>query len=266
MNVLDPRAVRSLILRQSKRANVGHIGSALSIVELLCAVYGSVLRYPSPRDPGRDRFVLSKGHAALALYAVFQLKDWLSERDLDSYCGDETALGVHPERRLSGVDFTTGSMGMGLGFAGGAALAARLQKSDRRAFALISDGECNEGSIWEAAMFAAHHELANLVVLIDWNRQQAFGHTTDVLQLDRIEDRWDSFGWDVHRADGHDVAALENILRRLDYTTGKPHVIIADTICGKGVSYMEGKVAWHYLPMTDDEFRQAITEVGEPST
>jgi transketolase len=266
MTPLDPRVIRSHILRQSKRAHVGHIGSALSVVELLCAVYGSALRANSPTDPQRDRFVLSKGHAALALYVVLYLKGWLTASELESYCGNDTPLGVHPEHRVAGIDFSTGSMGMGLGFAAGAALAARLQGADRRAFALLSDGECNEGSVWEAAMFAGHHALANLVVLLDWNRQQAFGYTRDILRDDNMRERWASFGWHVQCVDGHDCAALENALARLDYRSGKPHVLIADTTFGKGVSYMESKIEWHYRPMDDEHYERALAEVeGVPA-
>jgi transketolase len=263
MNELDPRVVRRHILEQSKRANVGHIGSALSVVEIVCALYASTLRVESRADPDRDRFVLSKGHAALALYVVFHLKGWMTAEQLDSYCADNSLLGVHPDHRLSGIDFSTGSMGMGLGFAAGAALAARLQRSKRRAFALLSDAECNEGSIWEAAMFAAHHQLANLTAIIDANGQQAFGTTVDVLNTEPLADRWRAFGWDVHEVDGHDLRALVGALHGLNYDSDKPHVIIARTVCGKGVSYMEHQVKWHYWPMNDSEYRQAQSEMRE---
>lgn len=264
MTPIDPRRVRRLIIEQSRRANVGHIGSALSVVDILCALYGSSVRASSPNDPNRDRFVLSKGHAALALYAVLHLKGWITADELNSYCGNNTLLGVHPDHRLKGVDFSTGSMGMGLGFAAGAALAARLHRSERRAFALLSDGECNEGSVWEAAMFAGHHELANLTALIDANRQQAFGFTKDVLNNEPFVTRWQSFGWEVHEVDGHDLGALETLLDRLNYTSGKPHAIIAHTVSGKGVSYMEGQIKWHYWPMNDAECQQALAENENP--
>jgi transketolase len=266
MNEFDPRVVRRHILEQSKRANVGHIGSALSVVEILCALYASALRVESPADPERDRFVLSKGHAALALYVVLHLKGWIAAERLDSYCADHSLLGVHPDHRLRGVDFSTGSMGMGLGFAAGAALAARLQRSKRRAFALLSDAECNEGSIWEAAMFASHHQLANLTAIVDANGQQAFGTTSAVLNSEPFAERWRAFGWDVHEVDGHDVRALIGVLRSLNYDSGKPHAIIARTVCGKGVSYMEHQVKWHYWPMNDAEYRQARLEIEGVAT
>src|SRR5687767_13586036 len=163
---ISPAAVRRIIIEQSKRAGVGHIGSALCIADIISVLYGNEMHIPSPDHPDRDRFVLSKGHAALALYSVMHLKGWLSKEQLDTFCGDGSQLGVHPEYCLRGVDFATGSLGQGLSFGTGAALAARRQGSTRRAFVLMSDAECNEGSSWEAIMFAAHHHLSNLVVVL----------------------------------------------------------------------------------------------------
>jgi transketolase len=171
-------------------------------------------------------------------------------------------LGVHPDHALAGIDFSSGSLGQGLPVATGAAVAARLQRSSRRIFVLLSDAECNEGASWESAMFGAHHALSNLVVIIDLNGQQAFGHTKDVLSLEPMADRWRAFGWDVHEVDGHDVAALSGSIRSLDYTTGPPHVIIARTTFGRGVSYMESSIDWHYRPMSDEQFAQANRELG----
>ncbi len=255
------RQIRRVTLDQSKRANVGHIGSALSVADIIAALYGGVLRGRDPKDPGRDRFVLGKGHAMLAVHAALFLKGWLSQEELNTYCGDGSRLGVHPEYGLPGVDFASGSLGQGLSLAAGAALAARLQRSPRRAFALLSDAECNEGSVWEAVMFAAHHQLANLVAIVDLNGQQALGYTDQVLSLRPMADRWRAFGWDVHEVDGHDVASLQQTLAALDTAAGPPHVLIARTTFGKGVSYMEGQIKWHYWPMSDAECRQALQEV-----
>src|SRR5438552_15150583 len=160
------REIRRIILEQSKRAHVGHIGSALSVADIVATLFSSVLEIADPDDPERDRFVLSKGHAALTLYAALHLRGWLTETQLDTYCADGTALGVHPERTLRGVDFSTGSLGHGLSLGTGAAYGARLQGSARRVFVLVSDAECNEGSLWEAVMFAAHHRLSNLVAIV----------------------------------------------------------------------------------------------------
>jgi transketolase len=258
---ISGNAIRRIVLAQSKRAGVGHIGSALSVADIVAALYGGVLRVQDPADPERDRFVLSKGHAVLAVYAALSLRGWLAPEQLDTYCGDGSLLGVHPEHALPGIDFASGSLGHGLSYAAGAALAARMRGSARRAFALLSDAECNEGSVWEAAMFAAHHGLANLVAMVDLNGQQALGYTDEVLSLSPLAPRWESFGWDVHEVDGHDVEELATVIGRLDTVTGRPHVLIAHTVFGKGVSYMERQIKWHYNPMSDDEYRQAVAEI-----
>ena len=182
--------IRRIVLDQSKRAGVGHIGSALSVVDIVAAAYAGVLEIASPDDPDRDRFILSKGHAALAVYAALFLRGWLTQEDLDGYCGDGALLGTHPEHALRGVDFSTGSLGHGLSIGAGSALAGRLLGSRRRVFVLLSDAECNEGSVWEAAMFAAHHRLSNLVAIIDLNGQQALGYTRDVMNLSPMAARW----------------------------------------------------------------------------
>ena len=232
------------------------------VADILAALYGRVLRVPSTTDPERDRFVMSKGHAALALYAALALRGTIDHADLKTYCGDASLLGVHPEHELAGVDFSTGSLGQGLGFAAGAALAARLQGSSRRAFALLSDAECNEGSVWEAVMFAAHQGLSNLVALIDLNGQQALGYTKDVIRLDRMEERWAAFGWDVHGVDGHDTDALVATIASLNTSSGPPHVLVCHTTFGRGVSYMQQGIKWHYWPMSEPEFEQAMAEIG----
>lgn len=253
-------AIRKIILQQSKRANVGHIGSALSVADLIAVLYGGILNIPSPDDPERDRFILSKGHAALALYAALHLKGWISEAELDTFCADGSLLGVHPEHQLKGIDFSTGSLGQGLSIGAGAALAARLQRSGRRVFVLISDAECNEGSIWEAAMFAAHHELGNLIALLDLNGQQAFGYTPDVLRLTNMWERWGAFGWEVQSVDGHSPEAIKRTIQNFA-ADGAPHILIAKTVFGRGVSFMENQIKWHYLPMSEHEYLQALDDI-----
>jgi transketolase len=256
--LVQPSELRRVILEQAFRAGVGHIGSALSVVEILAALFGRVLR-GEPDEPDRDRFVLSKGHAALALYAALYLGHRLSREELETYCGDGTLLGTHPEHALAGVDFSTGSLGHGLSIGAGAALAARMQASDRRAFVLVSDAECNEGSLWEAVMFAAHHRLANLVVIVDANGQQALGYTHEVLDLEPLSARFDAFGWAAEDVDGHDVDALATAL---ESRGDRPRAVVARTTFGKGVSYMEGLVKWHYWPMSDADYERALAEVG----
>jgi transketolase len=257
---ISGRGIRRHVLEQSKRANVGHIGSALSVADILASLYGGVLRGHA-NDPDRDRFVMSKGHAALALYAALHLTGHMTHEVLETYSGDGSELGVHPHHGLSGVDFSTGSLGQGLSMAAGAALAARLQGSHRRVYVLTSDAECNEGSVWEAAMFAAHHRLDNLVAIVDSNRQQALGYTKDVISLDPLEERWRAFGWDVHSVDGNDQAEITSAIKELP--PGLPHVLIAHTTFGKGVSFMESQIRWHYLPMNDEQYALALREIGD---
>lgn len=261
--VQDARRIRRKVLDCSFRAHVGHIGSCLSVAEILATLYRDVLQGTSPDDPARDRFVMSKGHAALALYAALRLRGWLADAELETFCGPGGGLGVHPEPGTAGIDFGTGSLGQGLSFGTGAALAARLQGSARRAFVLVSDAECNEGALWEAVMFAAHHRLSALVAIVDVNGQQALGYTKEVLDLEPLGARFAAFGWDVAEVDGHDTVALEGALTRPPSPGGAPRAVLARTTFGKGVSFMERRVAWHYLPLTAEQYAVAIAEVGE---
>lgn len=255
------REIRVAVLSGSKRANVGHIGSALSIADIIAALYGRVLRIERPDDPDRDRFILSKGHAALAVYAALRARGWIDEETLSGYCTDATFAGTHPDHHLPGIDFSTGSLGQGLSFGTGAALAARLQGSGRRVFVLVSDAECNEGSVWESVMFAAHHRLSNLVAIVDANGQQALDHTHRVLDLSPLEARWAAFGWRAHLVDGHDLPELCGALSG-DDSAAAPRVVLAQTVFGRGVSFMERAIKWHYMPMNDDEYRQALDQVN----
>lgn len=260
--VLTSNQVRKVIVEQSKRANVGHIGSALSIVDILVALLPGLKNFGQKDTADRDRFILSNGHTSLALYAVLYSLGIISQEDLNSYCADDSYLGVHPEFAINGVDFSTGSLGQGLSFGAGCALAARLQKSDQKVFVLLSDAECDEGSVWEAVMFASHRHLSNLVVIIDLNGQQAMGYTDDVLNLSPMADKWDAFKWDVHEVNGNDVNKMRNVISSLNFAIGQPHVLIASTLFGKGVSFMEKQIKWHYLPLTDEEYQQALLEIG----
>lgn len=250
-------AIRRTIIEQSYRAGVGHIGSALSIADLVAAVVGGPARLDTEHD--RDRIVLSKGHAALALYAALHLDGRLDDGAIDTYCADGTCLGVHPERDLDGVDFGTGSLGQGLSLGAGAALGAKRQGSDRRVFVILSDAELNEGSTWEAVMFAAQHELDNLTLLIDLNGQQALGYTHEVLGVGTAEEKLAAFGWSVEAVPGHDQAALGDALERDG--GGRPRALVARTTFGYGVSFMESKIEWHYLPLDEDSYGKAIGEL-----
>lgn len=255
-------SIRRTVIEQSFRAGVGHIGSCLSIADVLAALYGGVLRGTGHDDPGRDRFILSKGHAALALYAALHEAGQLELADLNSYCADGTAVGGHPDHMLAPIELSTGSLGQGLSVATGLALGGRLSDSPARVFVLLSDAECNEGAVWEAAMFAAHHGLGKLVAIIDANGQQALGRCSDVLATEPLSERWRAFGWDAHELDGNDPDALAAQLDALGSDDpGQPHVVVARTTFGKGVSYMEGQVHWHYWPMSEQLYTQAIGEL-----
>jgi transketolase len=252
--------IRRIVVDESWRAGVGHIGSALSIADIVAALYGATL---AGTGAERDRFVLSKGHAALALYAALAETGRMPIEQLETYCGDDSLLGAHPEHALPGIDFSTGSLGQGLSLGVGAALAAHRQRSPRRTFVLLSDAECNEGSIWEAAMFAAHHRLSSLVAIVDVNGQQALGYTHDVLDPGPARARWQASGWHALVVDGHDAQRLSATIATLDMCSpGPPTVLLADTVFGKGVSFMERRIEWHYLPLDDAQHQRAVDEVA----
>jgi transketolase len=222
-------------------------GRRRSIVDILAALYGGVLHAAAPDDPDRDRFVLSKGHAALALYAALVLKGWITPLDLATFCGDDTRLGVHPERAVAGIDFSTGSLGHGLSLAAGATVAARMQGSERRAFCLMSDGECEtwrrppgvEGSRERDQLLRSPHRDRRL------NGQRAFGATRDVIDPGDMAARWRAFGWRASEVDGHSIETLTQVLGDRGDASGPPHVVLARTVFGKGVSFMEQGTSRH---------------------
>ena len=244
------------LLGMYKKANSGHIGASLSCLDILICLFFD-------RMKKEDKFILSKGHAAVALYTVLAKSGRFPESDLESFYKDGTLLAAHPpcSRMLEGVHFGTGSLGHGLSLAAGIALSNRFSGTKFKVYCVLSEGDCNEGSTWEAVMFAAHHKLANLVAIVDLNGQQALGYTGQVLSLQPLAERWRAFGWEVHEVDGHNVAALQETVAGFDTALGAPHVLIAHTTFGKGVSYMEGQIKWHYWPMSDAEYRQAVQEV-----
>jgi transketolase len=248
--------LRRIVIEAALLAKVGHISSALCICDILSILYEKILRnFPGP---DRDRFILSKGHAALAQYAALRLKGLIRQEELDTFCRDGSGLGVHPEYGIPGIEISTGSLGMGLSIGAGMALSDQMRGSSRKTYVLVSDAECNEGSMWEAIMFAAQHKLANLTMIVDDNGMQAMGPTRDILDLQPLENRFKAFGWDAQTLDGHDPVALEKAFRQ-DFE--KPRAIIAKTIAGKGVSFMEGKLEWHYFPLTPEQARQALSEL-----
>jgi transketolase len=258
-------AVRRWVIEQAIDSRVGHVGSALSVVEVLAVLWGRVLHTPGFDRADRDRFILAKGHAALAYYAALRWLGHLDDRAFGTYCKDGSPLGVHPEHGLPGVEFSTGSLGQGLSVACGLALALRRRGSSARVFVLLSDAECNEGQVWEAAMFAAHHRLDNLVAVVDVNGMQALGHTRDVLGMDPLARRWEAFGWLAVEADGHDEADLLAALTGGIAGRAGPAVVLARTVLGKGVSYMEGRLEWHYRNLPPDLARRALGEIRSRS-
>lgn len=255
--------IRCHVLRMIHRARATHVASCLSAADILAVLYWHVLRVDAeaPRAPDRDRFVLSKGHAAALLYATLAERGFISEDQLSTYCQNGTLLAGHATTEVPGVEFSTGSLGHGLGVAAGIALASGHGQRPFRVFALLSDGECDEGSVWEAAMFAGQHQLGSLVAIIDYNKMQAFGWVREVMDLEPFSPKWQSFGWEVREVNGHDHSLLREILETPRNPQGKPLVVIAHTIKGKGVSFMENQLSWHYRCPSPVELAQALQEL-----
>ncbi|MBI3457046.1 MAG: transketolase [Candidatus Rokubacteria bacterium] len=255
---LDERskALRRAIIDMLAAARRGHLGSAFSVVEILRVLYDDILRYDSgnPAWPERDRCILSKGHGCLALYAVLADKGFFPNVQLARFCRPDGILGGHPEAgKVPGVEASTGSLGHGLSIGIGFALSARHERSPRRVFVIVSDGECNEGSVWEAALAAGKHQLSNLTVLVDYNRQQSYGPTAEVLDLEPFADKWRAFGFATTEVDGHDVAVLRSTLSRVPLDGSRPSAIICHTVKGKGVAFAESNPAWHHKNRVTDE-------------
>ncbi len=257
--------LRGQVIEMSHAAKSAHLGSSLSCCDIVAAAYWHVLRI-DPTDPGapnRDRFILSKGHAATALYAALAFKGFFDATLLETYTRNGSLLAEHPPANLlPGVEAATGSLGHGLPIGVGMALAARLSCIDYRVFALLSDGENNEGSVWEAAMFAAAQKLTNLCVVVDYNKWQATARSDETLQLSPLRDKWQAFGWDAYEIDGHDVGALARRMADVPNGSGRPVALIAHTIKGKGVSFMEDDNNWHYRAPTAEEVLLARRELG----
>jgi len=258
------RRIRRSSLRMVHQARMGHPGGDLSCADLLAVLYFHVLQVQpeSPRDPNRDRFVLSKGHASAALYAALAERGFLSLQDLDTYMRPLSQLNGHPDRnKVPGVEANTGPLGHGLPIAVGMAIAAKLDGAAWRTFVLTGDGELQEGSNWEAIMTASHRGLDNLTVIVDRNRLQQGDATEKTVALEPLADRWRAFGWSVVEVDGHDVAALMKVFGELPATPGQPTCVIARTNKGRGVSFIEDRVEWHHRVPTDEELAAALLEL-----
>ena len=255
---LDTRSLdlRRTVVRMLQAAGRGHVGSAFSLVEIVRVLYDDVLRYDpnDPKWPHRDRCILSKGHGCLALYVVLAEKGFFSESELWKFCKSDGILGGHPEHKVPGIEASTGSLGHGLSIGIGFALNARYEKADHRTFVIIGDGESNEGSVWEAAMCAGKHKLSALTVIVDYNKHQSYGPTSEIQDLEPFGQKWSSFGFGVAEVDGHDVNALRSILLNLPVEAEKPSAVICHTVKGKGIGFVENNMEWHHKSrVTEDE-------------
>ena len=262
---LIARQIRGRLVEMSHRAGVPHLGSSLSCVDILVAAYWRALKLDplKPTDPERDRFILSKGHAATTLYAALAFRGFFSVDLLDEFAQAGGCLPEHPSMgSVPGVEVATGSLGHGLSLGVGMALAGRIQGRRYRVCVVMSDGECNEGSVWEAALLAPVQKLDGLAVIVDYNKWQATGRSEEVMALHPLRQKWEAFGWSAYEVDGHDLEALVDILARIPDGTGQPIAIIAHTVKGKGISFMEDDNNWHFRIPNTDEVARANRELG----
>ena len=269
------RRIRVEIIRAVDKAKAGHLGGPLSAADMLAALYFHVMRIrpDDPAWPDRDRFVLSKGHCSIGLYAALALRGYLPVEELATFDSAGSRLQGHPDMtKLPGLDMSTGSLGMGISAGLGIALGARLTgHPDVRTYVMLGDGECQEGEVWEAAMVAPRYRLDTLIAIVDHNKLQQFGWRGDGPDgrtppeaPGELVAKWSAFGWRVLEVDGHDMAAILDVLVRAVHGDGRPTVVISHTVKGKGVSFMEGHYYWHTRALTPDEFSTAMADLGEP--
>lgn len=258
------RNIRKSSLQMVHNANASHIGSALSIADIIAVLYENFLRIDPLRPimESRDRFILSKGHACVSVYSALAAKGFFSEDELNNYAKDFSNMMSHISHKVAGVEFSTGSLGHGLPFGTGKALAAKKKGASWRTVVLLSDGELGEGSNWEAMMFAAHHQLDNLIAIVDYNKLQSLTTVDNTLRIEPLTDKVRAFGWGVCEVDGHDDIALTNALSSTPFELGKPSFLIAHTTKGKGVSFMENKVEWHYKSPNIEQLFLALEELN----
>lgn len=259
------KAIRQHAVRMVSHAKASHLGGSLSAADVIATLYSGILRIDvSRRDcPNRDRFVLSKGHCCTAVYAALALRGFIAESELDAYGKDGSRLMAHISNQVPGVEFSTGSLGHGLPFSVGLALAAKRRGASYRTFVLLSDGELNEGSTWEAFLFAPQHRLDNLVAIIDYNKIQSLGNVADVMELQPLAAKLAAFRWAVREVDGHDLSSLETALASVPWKPESPSCLIAHTTKGKGVDFMEGSLAWHYKSPSNDELSDAMKQLEQ---
>tara|TARA_Y100001978_G_scaffold144350_1_gene129370 strand:- start:262 stop:1095 length:834 start_codon:yes stop_codon:yes gene_type:complete len=257
--------IRRRIIETSHKAKIPHLGSCLSCVELLVYCYWFILQIDLDKldDPNRDIFVLSKGHGAPALFQVLAARGFFDESLLETFGNNGSFFHEHPPKPnlIKGIEAATGSLGHGLPMAVGMALAKKIKKSNSKCVVLLSDGECNEGSIWESAMLASSLKLDNLYGFIDYNKWQATGRSKEIMELEPLADKWKSFGWEVDEIDGHDFFEIHNAYKNIKTKSSKPKIIISHTIKGKGVSFMEDDNNWHYRVPNEQELKAALSEL-----
>jgi transketolase len=261
------KQLRRVIAEMLRTGRRGHVGSAFSLIEILRVLYDDVLRFDpaNPRWTGRDRCILSKGHGCLALYAILADKGFFPEAELKKFCAVDGKLGGHPDRdKVPGVEASTGALGHGLPIGVGMACHLKMVRSSSRVFVILGDGECNEGSNWEAAMCASKHQLGNLCAIVDYNKHQAYGSTREVQDLEPFADKWRAFGFAVREIDGHDVEQLRDAFSSTPFEAGKPSAVICHTIKGRGVKFAENNMKWHHKNrVTDDEVAALLAAIEE---
>lgn len=262
-SIVLANAIRKHSVRMVYRAGASHIGGAMSMADILGVLYSSELRYKpdNPQWDNRDRFILSKGHSCVALYSALALSDFYPIEHLDDYGKEGSFFLSHTSHYVPGVEVSSGSLGHGLPMAVGMALAGKIKKKDYRTYVLVGDGEMNEGSNWEAMLLATQKGLNNLCLIVDYNKLQGYGRTSEVLPLEPLSAKVQSFGWNCITIDGHNHDDIKRALAEAKQTTGKPTAIVANTVKGKGVSYMEDELLWHYRSPNEQEYNQAIKEL-----
>ena len=259
------RTIRGRLVQMSHDSGAPHLGSSLSCVDILVAAYWGVMNLDPDNhmDPKRDRLLLSKGHAAPALYACLAYRGFFSPKELQDYSTYGSRLAQHPApNSVPGVEAATGSLGHGLSMGVGIAIAANILGQNFKTYVVLSDGECNEGSVWEAAMLAPNHGLGRLVAIIDYNKWQATGRSNEVMKLESLKDKWKAFGWNAYEVDGHNIEALLDVLTRPTPVDDKPTAVIAHTVKGKGIPFMEDDNNWHYRIPDQDEVSQVFKLLG----
>lgn len=259
------KEIRILSLKMVHAAKASHIGGALSMADILAVLYNDILSYDNknPYEDNRDRFLLSKGHACVSLYATLALKGFFDKDKLSTYAQDGSYFLSHISHKIPGVELSAGSLGHILSIGCGMAYAAKLKHQNWRTFCLLGDGEMDEGSVWEAILFAPQHQLDNLVLIIDYNKIQAMGNVENIIKLDSLKNKLESFGWTALDVDGHHIEQLEQTFKTLPFEKNKPTAIIAHTIKGCGVDFMENQLEWHYKSPDDKQLQNAIKQINK---